>query len=146
MPRRHTIKSTLTTEAMLTRGRVWLRELRPEFLTCHAQGHQFPRLHSLEGNKGLRAHGLGRGAWQLEFTCPMCGGSRVMTTSPGGILNLPVLYHYDMPDGYAAPRGAQLTRRDYMQELWRRFYHENFSELDAIVPIEQGKRRKRHVS
>jgi hypothetical protein len=133
MARRTKLKSVLSPEAKLTRGRVWLRDLSDEFLTCHAQGHQFPRLRSLTGaERGLRATSLGKGAWQLEFFCPSCKGARTMTTNPGGILDLPVIYHYDMPNGYAAPPGAKLTRRDYMQESWRRFYHDNFEQLDKV--------------
>jgi hypothetical protein len=131
--RRAKLRPVYSAEAKKTRGRVWLRDLSDAYLTCHAQGHQYPRLRTLTGaEKGLVASSLGRGAWQLEFSCPSCGGSRLMTTSQGGILNLPVIYRYMMPKGYAAPPGAGLGRRDYMQESWRRFYHDNFESLDRI--------------
>lgn len=108
-------------------GRRWLREAASDaVITCHGQGHLFPRLRadnkSLPGVVPVRQHD---GGWQLRQPCPSgCGVVRTITTLPGGIIDRSCDYDYeypaDGPDGYHPPKGANLRPRDYLEETSRR--------------------------
>lgn len=45
---------------------------------------------------------------------------RTLTTLPGGAIDRPARYQYRQPDGCRAPKGAAVTRRDCLDEVWRR--------------------------
>lgn len=111
----------------------FLLHLDDKFLACHGQGHNFPRIKRTRSGKqprGIRAIRQHDGSYQLVFICPECGTERELVTLPGGQIDLPARYRYKYPDGYRAPKGAKLTRRDYFAESWRRLLEDLSAETE----------------
>jgi hypothetical protein len=100
----------------------WLTAADDEILACRATGHAFPKLRARSGKlpRGVAAYRQRDGAYMIESTCRDCGTVRTLVTLPGGHLDLPARYTYRWPEGYATPKGAGVTRRQALSELWDR--------------------------
>lgn len=87
--------------------------------SCKGDRHDFPKLRVGPLPQGVDAKPLRKGVYQLTYTCPDCGTVRTKTTLRGGIVTQ-AKYEYKHPPGYLAPKGAGLTKADYINELGRR--------------------------
>jgi hypothetical protein len=100
----------------------WLYKTDDVIIACRGQGHAWPKLPRTHSKKmkGVRLSRDYDGSVQIESTCRDCGMVRVLTTLPSGVLDLPAKYQYTQPEGYKAPKGIPISRRECMAESWRR--------------------------
>lgn len=118
------VKDTID-EARKT-GLEWLQTVASdEVVECHAQGHGFEKLTVRKTRKGVVAVPQQDGAWQIQEPCRNCGTVRTFTTLPGGRLLYSGSFDYDYqwPKEYHPPKGSDLSKADWKQELWRRAMH-----------------------
>jgi hypothetical protein len=114
----------------------YLNDTDDAILACRGQGHAWPKLRAPKAGrsrllpKGIEAQRFTDGSWQITSTCPDCGMQRTLTTLPGGPIDHPAQYRYVQPEGYKAPKGSGITRRDCLDETWRR--------LREAMPAERG--------
>jgi hypothetical protein len=102
-------------------ARAWLGDADDDILGCRGQRHSFPKLRPGRLPRGLRAEGpYHDGVMELVFTCPDCKTERRLVTAPAGVLDLPAKYSYKYPEAYKSPKGSGLTRRQCLEETWRR--------------------------
>jgi hypothetical protein len=87
--------------------------------SCKGDRHDFPKMRVGPLPKGVTSRPVRQGVYQLTYTCPDCGTQRTRTTLRGGILS-GAKYRYKYDDEYLAPKGAGLTKADYVAELGRR--------------------------
>lgn len=100
-------------------GKDWLHDADDDLLACRAQGHAWPKLRRgrQQGISSLRQRD---GSYMIRSECRDCGTARTLVTLPGGALDYPARYTYEYPRGYASPKGSGVTRRDALDEIWRR--------------------------
>lgn len=91
-----------------------------EVICCKAERHTFEKLRPGPLPKSVKAVPQHDGSFQMEQTCLDCTTVRIKTTLPGGVLDHSARYTYRHPPGYLAPKGAGLTKADYVDEEWRR--------------------------
>lgn len=96
----------------------YLNHTDDTILGCRGQGHSWPKLHKT--GKGIRIVREREGGYQIVSICSDCGMERTLTTLPNGIIEHPAKYQYRQPKGYKAPKGSNVSRRDCLDELWRR--------------------------
>ncbi len=113
----------------------YLADTDDAILACRGQGHAWPKLRARKTAtrlpKGISAQRWHDGSWQITSTCPDCGMQRTLTTLPGGGIDHPAQYRYVQPEGYKAPKGSGITRRDCLDETWRRLREELPEEVGA---------------
>ena len=102
------------------RQKDWLHHLPDKFIPCRGDHHDWPILKPGPLPRGVRAIPQRDGCYQLVIACRQCGRERTKTTLPGGGYDRSAIYKYRDPEGYAAPKGLDLTRADYTAELYRR--------------------------
>jgi len=122
----------------------WLHNVDDAILACRGQRHSFPKL--IAGKplpKGVRVVGpYVDGVMELVNTCPDCGKIRRLVTAPHGVLDLPAKYSYKDPvarnghQPYKAPKGSGITRRQCLEETWRRGSEQWMAT--ATPPVEEG--------
>jgi hypothetical protein len=116
-------------------GQEWLYSTRDEIMACRGQGHHWPKIIKINGSKlprgvTVRPFEPQQGVIEISERClDGCGKERRMITRPEGELELPARWTYNNPPGYAAPKGAGVTRRQCLEESWRR----NLEELQTAA-------------
>lgn len=109
-----------TPEEIEKRKLDWLHSAPNAVIACRGQGHAFPKLKPGKNPKGIR-HQVREGQVELVTTCrDGCGKERRIVTAPGVGIELPAKYTYNNPEGYRAPKGLGVTRRDCFEEAVRR--------------------------
>jgi len=106
------------------RQKDWLNHLPDKFIPCRGDHHDWPVLKPGPLPRGVRAVPQAGGCYQVIVTCRNCGRERMKTTLRGGALDRSAIYKYRDPEGYAAPKGLDLSRADYTAELYRRMAEE----------------------
>jgi hypothetical protein len=99
----------------------YLHGIDDNIIACKGGHHDWP--HIRPGNKlprNVKAVPQADGCYQLQETCRSCGLVRCKTTLPKGFYDRNAKYQYLDNVGYYAPRGADLSRADYSEELYRR--------------------------
>ena len=109
----------------------WIFNSPDSILACRGQGHAWPKLRPGRMPKGMSALPQREGGYQLITTCRDCGMERTLITLPSGEIDMPARYAYRQPDGYKAPKGTHVTRRECLAESWRRMREEITSSLMA---------------
>lgn len=123
-----------------------LEALSDDAISCKGDRHDFPKLKVGPLPKNVRASHVRQGVYQLTYTCPDCGTVRTRTTQKGGIVDSSIKYDYKHPKGYLAPKGAGLTRADYVEELGRRaapFVKASAQAGQAATPVRKSRARTR---
>lgn len=98
----------------------WLHGLPDKFMGCRGDHHDWPTITPGKLPRGVKAVPVADGCFQMEITCRNCGRVRIKTTLPGGVYDRNAVYFYRDPEGYAAPKGLELSKSDYTVELYRR--------------------------
>ncbi len=101
-------------------GLRWLSTADDSIVICRSQGHNWPRLRPGKARRGIRAVPWRDGSVEIVFTCGECSTERSLVTKPGGVYDPDARYTYSYPEGYSAPKGSELNRRDAFAEVYRR--------------------------
>lgn len=112
----------------------WLTQAKDAFLACRGQGHAWPKLRPGRLPKGIRHVRQPEGQVELIFTCRDCGMVRRLVTSPTGEIDFPAKYTYEQPEGYKAPKGVSVTRREALAESWRRTLEDITKPVEVLRP------------
>ena len=133
------LQSSNTDEA----ARQWLAYVDDEILGCRGQSHNWPKLRPGKPRRGVRIVGpYVDGVMEIVQTCADCGKTRRLITAPHGVLDLPARWGYKDPrtrpghEPFAAPKGSGITRRQCLEETWRRAREDLLAH--ATPPADQG--------
>jgi hypothetical protein len=124
-------------------ARDWLHDADDDILGCRGQGHNWPKLRPGRTPRGLAVEGpFHDGVMEIIYTCRDCGKKRRLITAPNGVLDLPAQYSYKDPPGYKTPKGSGITRRQCLEETWRRSSEELIARarMDSIRARMDAKR------
>lgn len=126
----------------------YLHNADDKILGCRGQGHNWPKLRPTQVMpRGLRVEGpYHDGVMELVFTCRDCGMVRRLLTAPHGVLDLPAQYSYKQPEGYKAPKGSGVTRRQCLEETWRRSYEDLRSVAERARRARAEQERARELA
>jgi hypothetical protein len=105
----------------------WVMNADDAIIACRGQGHNWPKIRpGRKQKKGVNIDPSPErdGSYYIMVTCADCGKRRYTVTLPSGMLDLPARYSYIDPEGYKAPKGVPVTRRQCLAESWRRLYEQ----------------------
>jgi hypothetical protein len=109
----------------------WIMHSDDVIIACRGQGHSWPKIRPGKLPRGMKAIPQHDGGYELVTTCRDCGMVRRLITLPSGMIDMPAKYSYVQPDGYKAPKGSKVTRRECLAESWRRMREEIAKEILA---------------
>lgn len=110
----------------------WLHNASDDVLACRGQGHSWPKIRPGKLKKGVRAYPRRDGCYELVVTCNDCGMERRLVTLPDHSVNfVGAIYSYRAPEGYRAPRGVPISRRQCFGETMRRINDELHTVSEA---------------